>query len=485
MSAYGRSDLDYGLLECAYPGIVEGASRSRAGILKCTLNDQTHSADAYLRWGRLSWLNDLYFGLHGGLFVLGPQQHEIYKRELCKFVPYARLSPNSPALPFAVSADGATPHFNHQQGFDIDRCLEFILMTARLYEMTGDRELLEELYPVCLTMLEFARRRDLDGDGLPEGRIERFIIDGKESGIGAAGGCTYIGDTVANSWKDFGASLFYYDALVHLARLERILGKTSAAREHEALARRTRSRIQRAFWNESSRGFYAWIDELGTAHPDWITGNNLHAVACGLASERQARRIMERLDLHRKELIEVVPGRTRIGVYAPGLCSNEPHWYWNGGVWTLVTGPMMIAQARRGDLSGALDVANRLANHTVVSEVGFYEEYNGQTGEPGKVKGLLMNNGGVLWGLFEGLLGIVPEGDELRVRDNLPAEMLPTKVRIRYRGSDLVIHWQAGDRKRAELDGQPLPASRKSYYRLPERHNEMPPERVLVVTVSN
>ena len=194
---------------------------------------------------------------------------------------------------------------------------------------------------------------------------------------------------------------------------------------------------------------------------------------------------MAQLEAHRKQLIEVVPGRTRIGVYDPGLCSNEPNWYWNGGVWTLVTGPMMIAQARTGRLPDALDVADRLANHTIVSEVGYYEEYNGVTGQPGKVKGLLMNNGGILWGLFEGVLGIVPEGDALRLRDRIPAEMLPCRARIHYRGRDLLISWVQGEKAGLEVDGVAQGRSRHNFYCLENLGSEPAGECVIQLSVTD
>ena len=50
-------------------GMVEAVERSRNGIYACTLGDKTHVADIRARWGRNSWFNDLYFGLHGGMYV--------------------------------------------------------------------------------------------------------------------------------------------------------------------------------------------------------------------------------------------------------------------------------------------------------------------------------------------------------------------------------------------------------------------------------
>ena len=195
--------------------------------------------------------------------------------------------------------------------------------------------------------------------------------------------------------------MFYWESLCALARIERVLGKNTDAEVHLERASRVKAAILKTFWNDPSEGFLAWIEKNGTAHDDWITGNNLHAVACGIADFDQSAKILACLERHRAELEEVVPCRVRIGTFAPGLCSNRPDDYWNGGIWTLVAAPDMRARALRGDLSGALRVARLLATRPEVTEFGFYEAYDGKTGKPNQCRGLLMNNGGFLWGIAE------------------------------------------------------------------------------------
>ena len=71
-------------MECADSKLLAALARSRAGILDCTVNDQTHCADAGRSWGTDTVLNDLYFGLYAGLFIGGEDQHEIFRKELRK-----------------------------------------------------------------------------------------------------------------------------------------------------------------------------------------------------------------------------------------------------------------------------------------------------------------------------------------------------------------------------------------------------------------
>ena len=462
----------YGLLECSDSNLLRALSRSRTGIFACTMNDQTHCADSGKKWGATSWLNDLYFGLHGGFFIGGADQHDVFRKELKKIAQHVQASPGRPPVPYGVSADGRSALFNPDEGFDLDRCAEFVLEVVRVYEMTGDRAFASDLYPLCVQVVDFLAKRDLDGDLLLEGRTESFT-DPPGTGVGACSSLTYIGDTTANTWKDFGASMFYYEAMRKLALLESILGMKVESDRRFQQAAQVRKSIQRILWNDKTGGFLAWVEKNGKPHDDWITGNTLHAVACGLADGEQSRQILQTLESHRQELEEVVPCRVRMGVYAQGLCSNRPDYYWNGGIWPLVSAPDMRARGLMGDATGALRVADLLATRPKVTETGFFEAYDGKTGAPNDCAGLLMNNGGFLWGFFEGVMGVEVRGDEIRLRASVPKRILPAKARIHYRGADLEIRWLVGTNLSVSLDGKSIALGSDGYYQLkltPELH---------------
>jgi hypothetical protein len=293
---------------------------------------------------------------------------------------------------------------------------------------------------------------------------------------------SYIGDTSANAWKDFGAALFYYEALRRLALLEGILGKKAEAAHHLEQSVRVRDATRKILWHDNTDGFLAWVDKNGAAHDDWITGNNLHAVACGLASPEQSAKILKKLEEHRAEIEEIIPCRVRIGIFVEGLCANRPEDFWNGGIWTLVSAPDMRARAQMGDVGGALRVATLLATHPKVTEVGFYEAYDGKTGEPNNCRGLLMNNGGFIWGFFETVLGIECEGDELRFRASVPQQITPARVRLHFRGADFEIHWQGGRNPGASLDGENLARNDNGYYQLNLSPQQKRTYRVEIVT---
>ena len=125
----------------------------------------------------------------------------------------------------------------------------------------------------------------------------------------------------------------------------------------------------------------------------------------------------------------------------------------------------MRARALLNDVSGALRVADLLATRPKVTEEGFFEAYDGKTGEPNNCRGLLMNNGGFIWGFLEAVLGIELEGDELRFRGSVPAPMTPARARIHYRGADFEVLWISGNPS-ARLDDKSISMDKDGYYRL-------------------
>lgn len=448
---------DYGLRRCALPGMVEAVERSRNGIYACTLGDKTHVADIRARWGRNSWFNDLYFGLHGGMYVADSKQHEIFLAELRKMARVLRPG-KDPVVPFFVSVDGGRAEFN-EKGVDLERSCLFILNVYRTWEVTGDDSFAREMLPFCHACLEGMRRCASGEDRIPQGRC---LKPNRVTGVGSCGGCAYIGDTCRNDWKDFSVTLFYWEALKSAAALEKRFGRAAKAEELLVEANELRAAAQRLFWNPESGGYLAWIDKDGERHADWITGGNLHAVADGFATSEQSRVILATLDAHRQEIEEDKPGRVRIGVFADGLCSNPPEKYWNGGAWPLVAAPLLRGRARQGDLAGAVRFADRLANRTPVTKFGFYEAYEEK---PNECEGLLMNNGGFLWGFFAGVLGVDFADDCILVRSTAAPGAAPAEAFLRWHGRDVEIRWENSPLL-ATVDGRPLTAQ-DGFYRIP------------------
>lgn len=451
---------NYGLTECANPKILIALDRSKAGILKCTVNNQTHIADVKGEWGYKSWINDLYFGIMGGLYVADSKQQNVFKAELRKISKFVLTDTSRfEIVPYAVDSSGKSFDRNQFDGVDYDRCAEFILATVRLYEFTGDLEFLKEMYPVDLRIINWLKKQNRDKDILLEGRSLPSPI----KGVGSCVSVTYIGDAVKNDFKDFGASLFLYQALVRLSEAEDILGKSEFANKHRIEASNLKKALHKIMWNENSKGFLGWIDGRYRKHDDWITGNNTYAVECGVANLHQTKLIMERLDENRTALIDVVPCRSRIDTFNYGYSSNPVNYYWNGGCWPVIAAPVMLAYRKVNDLEGALHVMDVLSTKVTETKFGFYECYWGNSGKHNSLEGLLMNNGGVLWGFYEGIMGIKMEGDKLIFQDNVPSKLLPAKACFHYRNAEIIVHWISSDKSSATLNNRNIEKTLNSY----------------------
>ena len=341
-------------------------------------------------------------------------------------------------------------------------------MSCAAWEATGDDAFARELLPVCRACLGAVRRRDLDGDHLPEGRT---LKPARVQGVGSCGSCSYIGDTARNDWKDFGASLFFWEASNGLADLEQRVGDAQAACRLRSEAVEVRTAAQRTFWNRRSGGYLAWIDADGQPHDDWITGSNMHAVASGFAGCEQARTILATLNAHRREIEVDKPGRVRIGLFADGLCSSPPEAYWNGGAWPLVAAPILRGRARMGDLAGAVRLADRLANRTPATDRGFFEAYE-VNGKPNKCEGLLMNNGGFLWGVFAGVFGVDFRDDRLMIRAAVAPGVAPAEAMFRWRGRDVRVLWR-NTRGPASCGGKRLTSTSGFYWITADGGNDL------------
>ena len=359
-----------------------------------------------------------------------------------------------------MKADGSSCNRNTESGLDYDRSAEFILDVLRVYAVTGDREFLGEMYPVMLRIVNWLAKQNRDNDILLEGRSVRAPI----TGVGSCVSVTYIGDAVKNDFKDFGASMFYFQALQQLATAEMILKMDKKASAHLQTAKAIRKAINKIFWDSSINGYAAGINEKGERNNNWITGNNSHAVYCGLTDISQSKVITDFLSANKKELIDVVPCRVSLDTFPAGHSSNPAYYYWNAGCWTLVSAPVMLAYRHVNELESALHVMDVLSSDKVSkTRYGFFESYWSNSGKPNTCEGLLMNNGGVLWGFYEGILGVSFNGDKIIFEKEIPASLLPVEAKFRYRGADIIVDWVALDKSVLLVNNKPVLDSGKFY----------------------
>ena len=88
----------------------------------------------------------------------------------------------------------------------------------------------------------------------------------------------------------------FYRSLLTMAKLERHFGQDAKAAEYDALAAKTKERFNELFWSEKTGRFIGWIGADGRRRDFGFTFVNQHILAAGLATEEHARLVMEWLD---------------------------------------------------------------------------------------------------------------------------------------------------------------------------------------------
>jgi len=268
--------------------------------------------------------------------------------------------------------------------------------------------------------------RDPDHDGTPTGKPGNYW------------------DVWRFGYKSAYDNLLFYQALDWMARLETALGNSRKAEEYQSLRPLVKQRFNETFWNESTGRFIGWEDAGGSRQDYGFTWVNLEAVACGIAEEQKARRILEWLDGER-----VVYGDTstrediyywKIAPRANTVAAEKNPAYWD--TWTMQVGP-----GTQGEYGGQIqngghifyvsyyDLMSRLRTKGVADALRRMNVILGEFHQdqlrrkPGNrlgsthVEGILREfpeSGLVPLFFITGILGLEPDADGLRIVPSLP-----------------------------------------------------------------
>jgi glycogen debranching enzyme len=172
----------------------------------------------------------------------------------------------------------------------VDATPLFVMLAAAYYGRTGDRRLIESLWPnVEAALLWLDRYGDVDGDGFVEYR--------RQSSTGL----------VHQGWKDSGDAVFHadgrlaegpialcevqayaYAARLGAARLATVLGHLERAAELQRRADELRSSFEERFWSEELSTYVLALD--GRKRPCRVrTSNAGHGLFAGIAGRERAQ----------------------------------------------------------------------------------------------------------------------------------------------------------------------------------------------------
>ena len=233
----------------------------------------------------------------------------------------------------------------------IDATPLWLILLGATYDWTGDRELVDRLWPNALAAIDWIDTwGDQDGDG--------FLEYGRRSSQGLFNqGWKDSGDAVRDR---FGAVSeppialaevqgYVFDARHRMAGLARMRGESKLAERLEGQAVELQRRFEAAFWVDD-QGYYAMALDGSMRRADALASNAGHCLWTGIVSPDRSRQVADRL------LGPDLFSGWGIRTYAKGQPGYNPIGYHTGTVW-----PHDTAIAAAGlKRYGFHDEANRL-----------------------------------------------------------------------------------------------------------------------------
>ena len=257
---------------------------------------------------------------------------------------------------------GELPHSPYYGS--IDSTPLWLVLLGATYEWTGDRAMVDRLWPNALAALRWIDEwGDRDGDGFVEyeRRSPRGLLN--------------------QGWKDSGDAIrdrhgkearapialaevqgYVFDAKTRMAALARMRGDTELAERLAHDAEALRARFEEAFWVEDQR-FYAMALDGDKNHADAIGSNAGQCLWSGIVSPARARDVADRL------LSPALFSGWGIRTYAQGQPGFNPFGYHTGTVWPHDTS-LAAAGLKR---YGFQDEANRLVGQVFEAAQHFGE----------------------------------------------------------------------------------------------------------------
>jgi glycogen debranching enzyme len=236
----------------------------------------------------------------------------------------------------------------------VDATPLFVILAGEYYEGTGDRALIESIWPNIERALEWMDRSDPDGDGFVEysRRSEKGLIN--------------------QGWKDSWDAVFHQDGTlaegpIALCEVQGYVyaAKRSAANLAQALDRGQRSKelllqasalqekFERAFWCEELSTYALALD--GQKRPCRVRASNAgHCLFTEIASAERGRRVAETL------LGEEFYSGWGIRTVASSEIRYNPMSYHNGSIWPHDNALIAYGLARYGQKDLALRVLRGL-----------------------------------------------------------------------------------------------------------------------------
>ena len=262
----------------------------------------------------------------------------------------------------------------------VDTTPLFVVLAGAYATRTGDRSLVDELWPSLLAAMGWIEG---DGDSDRDGFVD--YARGADTGLANQG------------WKDSEDSVFdaagrdamgpvalvevqgyVYAAFLAMADIAARRGDVAQGADWAAKAERLRARVEERFWVEELGTYAVALD--GAGQPCRIrTSNPGHLLYTGLPSQERAERVSAQL------LTSAFNTGWGIRTLARGEPRFNPMSYHNGSVWPHDTALCTAGLARYGERDGAASLLSDMFETAVKFEMRLPELFCGferRAGEP-------------------------------------------------------------------------------------------------------
>jgi hypothetical protein len=311
-------------------------------------------------------------------------------------------------------------HFGYNQGGEwVDDNLHTILGAQFYLVHSGDLAFVRRQLPAMERMLEyFIRRRDARG---------LFALEGT--------GAHWYYDAINTGGVNGYYNAFFCRAAQDLSAMEEAAGDAAKARRYRDLAESLSAAYNRVLWRENLPGgprYLDWIDAQGHEIGYFCDLCQWPAIAVGIASPAQARKIVATADARIKELKKEYGygGYASLSALWPvPKALNPVPWqtfgtYMNGGSLLCQTYWEVLARARAGDHQGAARRLRLFAQRAgQTSWVGNNSaDIHGQRGSIESGEPYLADMVAATAAMVHGVLGIRPTWKGLEVTPHLPPD---------------------------------------------------------------
>jgi len=188
---------------------------------------------------------------------------------------------DSPEWPFPDNAKYDARHYTTNANF-VNACY-------RYWCWTGDTDFLRVNAERIRRAMAYQLRELWGSRGM-------LVMTSPEHDGTTAGIHSNYWDDLPFGWKSAYENIYFAQSLLAMAAIERALGDMARSRYFDHLHRTAITRYRSAFWNDKAGRFIGCLDRTGQVHDYGFSYVNLEAMAYGLATPEQARRIYRWLE---------------------------------------------------------------------------------------------------------------------------------------------------------------------------------------------